>query len=201
MARYADAIEAQLDGATVRCTYLADFAFKSEPTRLWPGFGDLVAGGSTWRGIGNLGRISAIRQASTQKISEVTASLFGDDTLLERIGEALDETDGRELRIYEHWFEVRQFDGEGNWIEWDPIGTPASLFRGTMGPPKIEIQPVMPDETPVRIVSVSAQDPLVNTRRPAFGYWSDRDQQARSPGDALFRMMSRVSRIVAWPSF
>jgi hypothetical protein len=198
---YPDAIEAQLNGATVRCTYLVEFAFKSETMRLWPGFGPLEADGKTWQGIGNMGRISALRQASTQKISEITASLFGDDTLLERIAEAIDETDGREIRIFEHWFEVRQFDEDGNWIEWDPIGTPASLFRGTMGPPKIEMQPVRPGEAPVRIVSVSAQDPLVNTRRPAFGYWSDRDQQARSPGDNMFKMMSRVSRIVAWPSF
>lgn len=201
-----DLIQAQLDGATVRCTYFVTMDLRSRFMRLWPGFGTRVieqpgVGPQEWTGIGNLGKLTAIRSSQRQAISEVVASLAIDADLLEAFAADRDETKGRELRIYRQFFDVRRFDGQGNFVEWQTIGPLEHVFRGIMGPPKLEFEMTPLSETPVQMVSVSALDPLENTRRPAFGSWTDRDQQARAPGDNICVMMSRVNRVLKWPVF
>jgi hypothetical protein len=122
----------------------------------------------------------------------MTVTLTGGDEILTHIGEDLEETRGREFRLYRQYF-AEDFSAL--------LGTPQHIFRGRMSPPKIEWAPVQVGETPVRTVSIRAQSPLVNRRRPPNAFWSDRDQKARHSGDQICIAMSGVKLTVPWPSF
>lgn len=196
-----EAIEQQLSGSVIGVADFVTMDFKSKYMRLWPGFGPIELEGEEWTGVGNLGRLSAIRVPSSQAISEVVASIAGGEDLLRRVAADRDETSGREMRVRRQFFRVDEQDGDSNIIRGQPIGPMLHIFRGTMGPVRVEFGGVGAGEAPTRTAEVSAQDPFVNTRRPRFSFWADRDQQARSPGDNLLKMMSRVRRIVKWPDF
>lgn len=200
---YTPLIDAQLAGATVRCAYLVFLDFKSGPVRLWPGFGDLTIGGYTYRGIGNLGALSTITAGPGGAVDEITATLFGDSTILANLEADAAESAGQNLEVLLAFFDIRQTDEMGNWVDWAPFPDPLSLFVGRMGPMTVKRQP--PDLErggATRIISVPAQSILVNRARPSFQFFSDRDQKSRSPTDNIFLRVSQMSEgSVRWPVF
>jgi hypothetical protein len=204
MSGFHQVIEAQLDGATVRAAHMALFDFKTEPKRLWPGFGDLLLpSGLRFEGIGSLGTLSSISAGPGGAVEEITASLFGDETILARIEDDAEESVGRELTVYLQFFDIRKTDEAGNWVEWAPLDEPLTMFVGRMGPLKVKREPPGDGSSASRIVSVSAQNILVNRARPSFSFFSDRDQKARGDGtDNIFLRVSQYSEgTVRWPIF
>lgn len=201
MAEFDTAIEAQLSGKTVRLAPLVRFDFVSGTVRLWPGFGPMVLGGQTWQGIGNLGSLEIIEAGPGQGATERTYTLFGDETILAQISEDADEASGREVYDYVQFFQVDEFDQDGNWIDWQPIGDPFQMWWGVMGEIAIDRPQVAPGEMATRSVSVPAVNAFHNRRRPTNSYYTDRDQKARHPGDTIFVAMASARRKIRWPYF
>lgn len=205
MAQFEKTIEAQLSGATVRVSALAMFDFATGPVRVWPGFGLLKAGGQKWQGLGNLGLISSFSAGPGQAVDEMSFQLFADETLLAHFSEDAEASSGREVNVYLQFFDVRQEDELGNWVEWKPLDEPFQVFWGTMGPLKAERPEA--DEDPIdarftRAISVTASNAFVNRARPAFGFYSDRDQKARHASDNIFIYTYKMANArVRWPYF
>lgn len=203
---FPDAIAAQIRGAHVRLADLVRFDFASGEVRLWSGFGDLTVDGEVWQGIANLGQVSAISAGPGEAIEELTYTLFGDTRILEKFQSDAAESAGREARHYLQFFDVRQFDDQGNWVDWDPLDSPFQLFWGRMGP-LIASRPIGDPgsiEARTRTISVRAANAFINRRKPAHGFYSHRDQLARSQNnnDTLFVNASRMASItVRWPDF
>lgn len=203
MASFEATIEAQLDGAAVRAAHLVRFGFLSGEVRVWTGFGDLIANGETWSGVGNLGALSTVNVGSSGAVEEMTFALAGTAEMLAAIADDAAESSGREVTVYLQFFDVRSFDDAGNWVEWQPLDDPLTLFWGIMGPLTIaRPRPDGADAQAVRTISVSAASALFNRARPAYAYMTDVDQKARHPGDEIFRnMQSFVDKEARWPHF
>lgn len=202
MAAFDAVIEAQLSGGVVRAAPLVHFDFLSGPVRVWPGFGPLDAGGEHWQGIGDLGAMSPITAGSAGAIDEMKFSLFGDEEMLGHIEEDAEEASGREVNVWLQFFDVRQMDEAGNWVDWQPLSDPLSLFWGRMGPLGVQRTPPGDDGRATRVISVSAQNAFLNRSRPAFAWFTDRDQKSRSPGDNMFILVSQLTEgTVRWPKF
>lgn len=197
-------IEAQLRGAVVRYADLIRFKFKSGERRLFGGFGKLLdCQGEEWTGIGDVGRMSAVSAGPGQAIEELTLSLFGSVEMLAHIEEDTEETIGREVFRYLQFFDIRKFNEAGNWVDWAPLPPRLTIFWGRMGAPFVDRPKVEPGSSTnvSRIVSVRAVNAFINRRKPAYGFFSHRDQQARAPGDNIFVNASRMAdATTTWPS-
>lgn len=201
------AIRAQLAGAAVRAAPLVAFDFRSRMTRLWPGFGPLEAGGYTWEGLGNLGALSQINTGISGSVDEITFTLAAPAEALAYFNDDAEESNGREVSVYLQFFDIRRTDEAGNWVDWLPLGDPLAMFVGTMGPLKVQRDRAEPaGGRPSRVMSVIASNGFVNRSRPAYAYYSDRDQKARNaiagnPDDNFFVNASRTIYTVPWPVF
>jgi hypothetical protein len=197
-------IEAQLGGLTVRYADMVRFMFKSGEVRLHQGTGRLVDGNAEeWQGIGRMGRASAIQAGPGGGADEVTFSLVGDEQILANIAGDAEESSGQEVIRYLQFFDVRQFDENGNWVEWRPLDTPLEIFRGIMGPLEVDRQPKLDAaEMWTRVVSVRAVNAFINRRKPPYAYFSHRDQLGRTGStDNLFINASHMADAkVRWPA-
>jgi hypothetical protein len=203
MPQFDPLIEAQLAGTTVRASPLVKFGFVSGDVFLWQGFGDLSIGGNTYRGIGNLGSLSAITTSVAGAVEEMTFTLAGEEGLLAHLAEDEAESLGRAATTSLQFFDVRKFDDAGNFVEWMPIDEPYVLFEGAMGPLSVKRQPPAAERPATRTISVSAQNYLISRgRTPPRAYWSDRAQRAVYPIDNLFSRMSDYAfSSTKWPQF
>lgn len=196
MAEYDDLIEAQLAGAHLSVAALVTFDFKSGPVRLWSGTGDLAAAGETWQGIGELGQMSAITAGTGLAAEEVDFSLFGSEGLLANLAADAEEAAAREVTVRLQFFRIAGVDVHA------PIDETIIAWAGTMGPLTAAIAaPASADAQGVRSVSVTAVNAFSNRNRPAFAFYSDRDQKALvSSDDNIFvRMATYAAASVAWP--
>lgn len=203
MAVFHELIEAQLDGATIRDAALVKLDFKSGAKRLWQGAGTLDAGGEKWLGIGDLGTFAPIQSGPRGAVEEITLSLFGDAELLAKIEDDADESVGREAEVFLQFFDVRQINEAGEWVDWQPLDEMISLFWGRMGPFTVQRQAASGDRQGSRSISVTVQSALVNRQRPAFSFFSNADQKGRGHAtDNIFSRMSEFSEgTVRWPQF
>lgn len=196
-------IEAQLAGLTVRYADLVRFFFKSGEMRLFQGYGRLIDGnGEEWMGIGRLGTISGQQGGPGGSAEELTLSLSGDERLNAYFKEDNEATAGQTAVRYMQFFDVRQTDENGNWVEWKPLGPPLEIFSGTMSPLMSDRAPVSGSAAAARLLSVKVINLFFNRRKPPHGYWSHRDQLARTDGtDNIFQEVSRmVNATVRWPA-
>lgn len=205
MVDFSAAIEAQLTGKVVRVAQMAQFDFVSETMRVWPGFGDLVAGGETWRGTGGLGSISSITKGTGGTADEVSFSLSGvDASVLAHLESDIEEAAGQRVRVFLQFFQIDRVDDFGNVIDWQTLADPIVVWRGVMGPLSVQRPRGNPDGSggASRVISVSARNGFVTRSRPALAYYSDRDQKARSPGDnLLINMATFADATIRWPDF
>lgn len=196
MATFDALIEAQLSGASIKASPLVLFDFESGPMRAWSGFTPLVAGGETWTGVPGFS-LSTISSGSDLSVGEVECQLFGSPSLLDHFHEDAEVTVGRDMTVALQFFDVRQTDEAGAWVEGLPVDEPLALFAGTTSPLLVS-RPVS-DGPATRTLKVRAVDKRENRARPDFGRFSHQDQQARSPGDNFFvRVADETAR---WPDF
>lgn len=198
------AIGDQLDGARVRSAGLVVFDFQTQPMRVWSGNGDLraVIRGDTYtfRGIGELGRLSTAGFGLAGLVEEMTFTLAATETLLSAADEdaANLETIGRDVELWVQFFDDRL----GR--DWNILGNPLLFFWGKMGPIVITQDPPGSDGAIVRTIEVTAQNALRAHGRPPYSFFSDQDQRARSSDGAdslCARIPEFVSGSVTWPRF
>lgn len=187
------AIKAKLGGATVAAQHLVFMDFRETPRRWWGGFGDLDAGGHRWQGIGDLISIDGMEQPIGTVAPKTTFTLAGIDAEIVRLArEASDRVKDRRVTVFVQFFEIF---GAGQ--SWQTLDQPYAIWSGIMD------QMTYTAEGPTqRQITLTAESIWTHRRRPAYGLYTDRDQNRRHPGDrGLEQVASLVAKTVRWPVF
>lgn len=198
MSLFPETIAASLEGRTVDVAILAEFDFASEAVRLWNGSGTLqAANGTSWEGLSGLGAISGIEQAVNGQAPEATFTLTGIDAdiLTTARDEFADEVRGRPVRLYLQFFGVEDEDDPGN---QRPLDNPYPIWWGRM----LSATFALDAEGGDRSIAVAAESVFSLRSRPRHAMYTDRDQQARFPGDKGFEFVaSLINEEVTWPDY
>ena len=188
----------RLSQSEVRCDLLVRFDFLSGPYYAWNGNTDLPAlDGHTYRPMYGFGQIDGLGLVGAGTISEsITLSLDGlPDMPLDFLGKALAETSEVDQRMVT--VALQLFDAE-----WQPAGLPVPLFRGFMQPPKVSRSAMQDAQGATQGVTRVAENIFFGRARPPYGRNTDRDQQARSPGDKFFGFVSSlVYKTITYPDY
>lgn len=173
---------AHLAGRAVRADLLTRFDFRSETVRVWNGNTPLVTGGYTWLPLRGAGAIDGIGLAMAGQQSEAvtfTASgLPGQETDI--LALALAEAPEAEQQLVT--ISMQLFDED-----WQPEGSPIAIWWGFMQAPRVTRTAATETEGATQTVTLTAENAFFNRARPPYGRYTDRDQQARSPGDRFFQ--------------
>lgn len=174
--------------------------FKDAPKRWWTGFGPLEVGGHTWEGLGDLVGVSEIESSYSLSAREVTFTIAATPEMLGHALNAKNQVRDREVTVYLQLFANAQLasftPGGGEIMSGDPVGSPMSLFTGTM-----QRMPYEGQGTTKRRITLEAWGIWMRRNAAPRGRWTDSDQKARYPGDrGLERLPLYVNYETGWRS-
>lgn len=170
----------------VRLDLLVEFRFASETTRVWNGNTALETGGNRYEPMYGFGSVDGLGMSSTTAAQNVTFQLSGlPDATLNFLAAALNANNEVDQRIVV--VSIQLFDEE-----WQAIGNPAPIWWGFMQPPRITRTEMQGFEGGIQSISMTAENAFFNRSRPAYGRYTDRDQQARSNGDKFFQFVGSL---------
>lgn len=187
-------IRARLQGRTVRMTHLAKFDFDMlssgfAPMYLWNGYRDIESGGQTWIGLRNLGALEGLEETQSNIASTIRASISGVNTeaLQLAVSEERAHYIGRMLTVY-----IQFFGSTDN--EWEVLDDPYAICAGLMDGMEISRQQ-REDGATVRTIAVTAPNIFYARRQPPFGFYTDRDQNKRHPGDRFCEFIPELQNM------
>lgn len=177
---------AALAGRTVRLAWLVRLGFASGEMRVWLGFGSLVAGSETWSGLGEFAGISGLEVPLGGTAPVTTLTLSGvDPDLKGKVREASAEAKGRPVRIYMQFFDD----------ELQTLDAPYAVLTGVM-----DQLSVSAPSAETRTIEMTVEWLFTRRAIPPFGMLSNRDQQARYPGDrGLEYVTAMQNKTTNWP--
>ena len=186
---------ALLSAGTVRADpFVCTFEFASGTKRAWNGTWPLVTGGNTYQPMYGAGQIDGLGYSGGSTSESITLSLNGlpsGDFLAAALAET-PEVDQQLLSVA-----LQLFDDD-----WQPIGAPIVHFRGFMQPPTVSRSAMQGADGGTQSISVSAENIFYGRSRPPHGRNTDRDQQARHPGDKFFGFVSSLlNKVITYPDF
>ena len=156
--------------------------FATGAKRWWAGFGDLQHAGYLWQGTGDVIGISDLTSDYQMSADPVTFSFSATAEMMSLVQNATAAVRGRQVIVYSQLFAVvPQAGGQ----PWQPLGSPMALFTGTMGPMSYSAE-----ATKSRAISLQCEGLWARRNAPPRGLWTDRDQQARYPGDKGFERVA-----------
>lgn len=186
-----------LSGTTVRCDFLAQFDFTSGTKYAWNGNTQLTVGGNNYLPMYGFGQIDGLGLSGAGTMSEsITLSLDGlPDMPLDFLGSALADTAEVDQQLVT--VSLQLFDDE-----WATVGLPIPLFRGFMQSPKISRSSMSGTQGATQSVVIVAENIFFGRSRPPHGRNTDRDQQARYPGDKFFSFVaSLLFKVIKYPDY
>ncbi|MEF2551985.1 hypothetical protein VQ042_11540 [Aurantimonas sp. A2-1-M11] len=188
MADFTALQEAAIAGQEVHLVNLVEFAFAENTRRVWNGIGVLDLDGYEWIGTGELGSISSIKFGENDTAEQVTFALSGVDPEFVTLARAGDSVRGRDVTIFALFLDRETLQPLGSkWVVRQLIMD--TIGYGAKGPSE-------------RSISLSAESIWTTRNLAAFAYWSDRDQQARFPGDLGCQFIPTLkNKRLAWPTF
>jgi hypothetical protein len=176
----ATAIAAETVG---RCIAM-DFDFPSAVIRLAAAPFDIIIGGETYLGLGQLVSVSGVQEAVELRSYGLTAQLSG----IPRDAVALALTEAYRNRPAQLWEVV--FDP----ATWQPVADPILMFRGRMDQMLVEVGGTC-------TVSVQLESRLRDWERAAGVLATHEEQQLRHAGDDFFAFVSDTAqRNIIWPA-
>lgn len=195
MGFFPQTIAAKLAGREIGASLLCFMGFKDTPRRWWMGLGDLAAGGHIWQGTGDLIQIEGLEQALGTAAPKTTFTLSGvDATVVSLARQASARVKDRPCQVYIQFFEIAP---GGDQMPWAPLDAPYAIWSGIM-----DQMSYAADGPSQRRVTLTAESIWTGRRRPAYGFWTDRDQQSRFPGDrGLEQVVSLVQKTIRWPVY
>lgn len=183
-------IEAGLAGRKLDAALLVFMDILEAPKRWWTGFGNLDAMGYRWQGTGALIGIDGLQTGSGTVAPQTTFTLSGVDS--EIVSMAVQGSSRVKDRLVRVW--LQYFDVSGASQVYGNLGEPITIWTGRMDTLKLTASATS------RQVTLSAESLWANRNRPPYGYYSDRDQNARFPGDrGLEQVASLVRKSIKWP--
>ncbi len=187
---------AMLAASTVRCDLVVKFEFVSGPIFAWNGNTKLTIAGNVYEPMYGYGQIEGLEDAGGTESTAVTVSLAGlPGKAPDILAAALSETP----EVVQQLLTVSLVLFDEN---WQPVGSPLPLFFGFMQPPSVTRTAATDEEGGQQTVSVTAENIFFGRSRPPYGLCSDRDQQARSPGDKIFGFVAENrSKTLTYPDY
>lgn len=186
---FSETVAAKLAGREVSAELLCFMDFRDTPRRWWMGFGDVVLGGHTWQGLGELIAIEGLEQSVGTTANKTTFRLSGvDATVVQMARQSSDRVKDRRVQVFVQFWDV---------TDWLPLDQPYALWSGRM-----DQMTYAADGPQSRTVTVTAETIWAGRRKAPFGYYTDRDQNQRFPGDrGLEQVSSLVNKTIRWPVF
>lgn len=187
---FPNTIRAMLKGRTVRMAHMVELDFDTTsgfaPAYLWNGSRDIVSGGKTWVGMRQLGSITGLDETVNGVATEIKAGLSGVDAALMQLAVSENKAHyvGRLLRVWLQFFDA-DFQMPA------PLDEPYARAAGLMDGMEVSRQQ-RDDGATVRTVSVTASNIFAGRRQSPYGYWTDRDQKARHPGDRGLEFVTQL---------
>lgn len=179
------AVEAVLAGRTVRAATLLLLEWVSSTSRVWLGNGTLDAGGEEWGGTGTFVSLDGMTHRNDLSAVSSTITLSGVDSdmvVLARTSAA--EAKGRPATVF-----IQFFDDDNQTLD-DPIAIHSGLMDVVSYKAKSETE---------REISVSVEGVFAARGSAPFAYYTDRDQQARFPGDrGMEEIASLITKVIKW---
>lgn len=193
MGFFPQTIEAKLAGREVAASLLTFMDFRDTPRRWWMGSGDLVAGGQTWQGTGSMIQIDGLEQALGTNAPRTTFTLSGvDSTIVTLARQSSARVKDRPCQVFIQFFELSP---GGDQMPWAPLDAPYTIWSGFMD--QMSYGAEGPSQ---RRVSLTAESIWTGRRRPAYGFYTDRDQNARFAGDrGLEQVVNLINKTIRWP--
>lgn len=159
--------------------------FRDAPKRWWTGFGDLDVAGHRWQGLGDLISISQISTSYQVSAEQVTFQVAATQEMLSLALAAKDRVRDRTVTVYMQLFAMDAQAAAGQQVEsGNPIGSPMSLFNGTM-----QRMPWSAEGATKRQITIEAEGLFFRRNTAPRGRWTDPDQKARHPGDRGFERL------------
>ncbi len=163
------ALDAALDAAEIRPVLLVEIETSAGPARAWTGLGDLVWGDKTFLGVGTLGGVTGLEEASDGRASGVSYNLSGvDDAMIALALSGLSQSGNVYL-----WFAALDAAGQ-------LIGAPRRLKRGFVDVPEIQ------DDGETATIRLNTESRAIDQRRPRVLYYTPEDQALIDEGDKGF---------------
>lgn len=188
-----DVPDAELRRGITGMTILCQMDFATAPQCWWLGFGDLTAGGTAYKGTGDVIQISALSltygmSAGMVKFVVPKAS----PQMLERCDNQEDEVNNRACRIFYQLFKATEA-GDGGGHRGRLIGEPISMFTGRMRDMRST------SSHTDRSIELEVYGRMSWQGRPPHGRWTAAEQKARWPGDTgLDLLASLKDKAITW---
>ncbi|TPI39315.1 hypothetical protein FJW07_14145 [Mesorhizobium sp. B3-1-9] len=187
---------ALLTAGRVYVSILVKFDFASGAEYAWNGNTKLTVNGNTYLPMHGTAQIEGLGLSGSGASDSVTVTVDGlPDQALGFLAKALEDTpliDQQLMTVY-----LQLFDSE-----WQTVGNPIPIFWGFMQPPKVGRTEMQDDQGAIQSIAIVAENAFFNRSRPPYGRYTDRDQQARSPGDKFFGFVSSIlMKTVTYPDY
>ena len=197
---WAAAAQAQMAGSVVRPTLFLRVAIPSAPLRVWSGVGDydvpvdaVEVEGATYLGVGAVAGLPALSGLINGVAERVEFSLSGVSARVLSIADD-ESVDCRNAQVNIGL----TFLGE----DWQPVGGMGWLWQG-FADVATAARTAGEDGTITRRISLSVGSAFTGRRRAPLTYWSNNDQQRRSPTDRFCERtpLYNPGVIKTWPRF
>lgn len=153
---------ATLNDKVVYPFFAVDINFDSGPLYVWSGYGNLVIGGKTYLGAGQLLSVSSVGESTEMEAKGASLVLSGVPSSF--LALALTEPyQGRECRIY-----FGMTDNPSDYTE---------VFSGELDQMNVS------EEADSATISVTVENILIKLERPIIRRLTDQDQKSRYPND------------------
>lgn len=173
--------DSKLRNANIAADYLIFMDFLDAPRRIWTGWGDLVAEGYTWQGVGDVIGVGEIPASNSATAESVTLTLQGATSEMQALARASNSrVQGRSIVIYQQFFDVTPDDETVQ--PWSPLMPAFAIYSGKMDRMSYSAERDT-DASYLRTIELSTYGLFTNRNAPANGRWTDSDQQRRYPGD------------------
>lgn len=179
------------------------FRLATDPiVRIWLGFGDINPGvnvfdlsGGPYEGFGAIQNVPAFRQLlnGTAERVEFTLSGVSGDVLRIASGDDAEQVKGKATDV---GFALM----DQSWATLGPVRWTAHFIADYLS---IRQDAADPKQPIVRAISLSCGTRFTGRRRPSFSYFTNQDQQARSPGDMFCVLVPKYAHGFQkpWPQF
>jgi hypothetical protein len=153
---------------------LASLSF-STPVHIWTGYGTITVGSTAYLGIGTLGSISPVEETTDLAARGISMQLSGVPTAM--LAVALTENyQGRECSVL---FGALQASGA-------LVSSPVTIFSGRMDVMSIN------DDGQNATIGMSAENKLVDFRRPREVRYTDQEQKNLFPSDKGLEFVTAI---------
>lgn len=148
---------------------LVHMDFATGAKRWWTGVGDLPQGGHIWQGTGDLIDLGILTTSYQVNAAPVDFQVAATPEMIALAQNAAAAVRGRDVTVWTLLFST---------VTMQPIASPIALFAGQMWRLTYEAE-----GSTSRLITLHAEGLFARRNKPPRGLWTDRDQQARHPGD------------------